>query len=194
MVFCRSKQSRKLGLTFLYVSTFRRDEGLYEAVEMQLLSGSLCSLSGIRSSFLTAPSWLRKGLSGCGFLPCRSKLSRWWISEACSSHMKARCEHFPSSVCGSSIRQATWQVEVVWDWSAAWCWGGKESWQLPEQPHLPRRGRSSLGFSLWLSTSAPTSCTNAAPLPEYKSCTGCSWWGWTWWIGLKLKPLFNGCC
>lgn len=118
-----------------------------------------------------------KELSCCGFLPCRSELSRWWISEARSSHVKARCEHFPSSVCGSSVRQAallTWQVEVVWDWSAAWCWGGEEPQQLPEQPLLLGRGRSSLGSSLWLSTSAPTPCTNAAPLPQY--CTGCSWW------------------
>lgn len=31
------------------------------------------------------------------------------------SHVKARCERFPSSVCGSAVRQAallTWQVEV----------------------------------------------------------------------------------
>lgn len=36
MGFCRSKQSGKLGLSFLCVCTFRKDEGLDEAVKMQL--------------------------------------------------------------------------------------------------------------------------------------------------------------
>lgn len=126
--FCRSKQSRKLELSFLCICAFRKREGLYGAVKMQLVSMLLCSLSSTQYSHPAALFQLRNGLSGCGFLPCRSELSRWWISEACSSHVKARCEHFPSSVCGSTVRWAallTWQVEVVWDWSAAWCWGGK---------------------------------------------------------------------
>lgn len=110
---------------------------------MQLVSVPLCSLLSTWSSRPAAPFWLGKGLSGYGFLPCRSELSRWWISEARSSHVHARCEHFPSSVCGSSVRQAallTWQVEVVWDWSAVWCRGGEEPRQLLEQPLLLGEG------------------------------------------------------
>lgn len=127
MGFYRSKQSGKLGLSFLCVCTFRKDEGLDEAVKMQLWA---CHCAVCQAHDPLAP--LLRSNSGKGslvvdFSPLRSELSRWWISEARSSHVKARCERFPSSVCGSSMRQATWQVDVVWGWSAAWrCWGGDE--------------------------------------------------------------------
>lgn len=159
---------------------------------MQLVSVSLCSLSRPQSSRRTALFQLRKGLSGCGFLPCRSELPRWWISESRESQMW------------------TFSKQCVW----LWCTPGSSAYVasgsglrlvcslVPGRrgaPAAPRAAASAgerkvlAGLITVAQHICTHPCTNAAPLPKYKPCTGWSWWGWTQWIGLKLKALFNAC-
>lgn len=183
MGFCRSKQSGKLGLSFLCVCTFRKDEGLDEAVKMQLWA---CHCAACQAHDPLAP--LLRSNSGKGslvvdFSPAGVSYPDDEFLRHARVTWKPDVSIFQAVRVGLAYTSLRGKVDVVWAGSAAW-------W-CPTAPggiiSAKERGRCWLCPSLQPSTSAPTPHTHR-PSP------GCSWWSWTWWIRLKLKALFNACC
>lgn len=188
MGFYRSKQSGKLGLSFLCVCTFRKDEGLDEAVKMQLWA---CHCAVCQAHDPLAP--LLRSNSGKGSLvvdfspagvsyPDDEFLRHAWVT------WKPDVNIF-QAVC---VGLAYARLRGKWTWSEVGLQSGgageARSLTAPSGIISAREtGRCWLGSSLQPCTSAPTPHTDR-PSP------GCSWWSWTWWIRLKLKTLFNACC
>lgn len=64
-------------------------------------------------------------------------------------------------VCGSSMSQATWQVDVVWGWSAEWwCWGAQ---RLPVGSFLPGKEEGAGCAPHWSPAPLPTPPTLTGP-------------------------------